>query len=273
MHPTCEVLVPIRGRAYNRIIRDSARQVRTMRISNPSMRASLLISSALALSLVSPSRLNLLAWTAGGFAAMPFPPAPLSASASSSADLDGDGQAERLELTEGTAAILRGGDVLWNSPANWRVIQASISDFNHDGQSEVALLLWREYAPWPVDAYMLHPGRISDFHDGDNQSCHMILIGWRRQAFGEIWAGSALADPIIAFIGADIEGDGRMELIALEGSYGDTREIAQVITVWDWNGFGFTLRWRGPEGSLRAVSAARAQDGSLLLFLQGTARR
>lgn len=244
-----------------------------MRNPESGMRASLLISSALALSLVSPSRINLLAWKDGGFSTMPFPPAPLFASAISSADLDGDGQAESLVLTEGIATILRGGNVLWSSPANWRVIQTSINDFNHDGQPEVALLLWRDFTPWPVDAYMLHPGQISDFHDGDNQSCHLILIGWRRQAFGEIWAGSALADPIVALIGADIEGDGRMELIALEGNYGGAREIAQAITVWDWNGFGFTLRWRGLEGSLRALSAVRAEDDSLLLFLQGTARR
>jgi len=273
MHSPREVLVSIKGRAYNRFAPDQARQVRTMRNPESGMRASLLISSALALSLVSPSRLNLLAWTAGGFTAMPFPTAPLTASTISSADLDGDGQAESLELTEGMATILRGDDVLWSSPANWRVIQSSISDFNHDGLPEVALLLWREFAPWPVDAYMLHPGRISDFHDGDNQSCHLILIGWRRQAFDEIWAGSALADPIVAFIGADIEGDGTMELIALEGNYDGTREIAQAITVWDWNGFGFTLRWRGLEGSWRALSTARAQDGSSLLFFQGTARR
>jgi len=152
MHPLREVLVSIKGRAYNRVAPDQARQVRTMKIPNPGMRANLLISSALALSLVSPSRLNLLAWTAGGFTAMPFPAAPLTASAISSADLDGDGQEESLELIEGIATILRGDDVLWSSPVNWRVIQSSISDFNHDGQPEVALLLWREFACGRVHA-------------------------------------------------------------------------------------------------------------------------
>ncbi len=244
-----------------------------MNLPNLGIRVRLLINSALALSLVSPACLNLFAWTADGLTRASYPSLPLSTSEQSSADLDGDGRVERVGLIDGIAIVERGGELLWSSPTNWRVIQASISDLNHDGQPEIALLLWREFAPWPVDAYMIHHGRIDDFHDRHNQSCHLVLIGWRRNEFGEIWAGSALADPIVAFSAADIEGDGRQELIALEGHYDYSKEIAQAVTIWDWNGFGFTLRSRALEGRFRALSAARAPSGSLLLFVQGAARR
>ncbi len=244
-----------------------------MNLPSLGIRARLLITSALALSLVSPACLNLFAWTSDGLTPAPFPSFLLSPTSPSAADLDGDGREERVELIDGVALIKRGEELLWSSPADWRVTQASISDFNHDGQSELSLLLWREFAPWPVDAYMLHSGRIDDFHDRQNQSCHLILIGWRRNAFGEIWAGSALADPIVAFSAVDIEGDGKQELIALEGRYDRSKEIAHTITIWDWNGFGFTLRSRALEGRFRALAAVRAPSGSLLLFVQGAARR
>ena len=236
-------------------------------------RAVLLICSALALSLTSPVPLQLMAWSADALTPTAFPADRVLMTAPATADLDGEGSMESLELIGGRAVIRREDAVLWSSPEDWEVIQGSISDLNRDDQPEVALLLWREFAPWPVDAYMLHPGRIQDFHDAHNRSCHLILIGWRRQTFREIWAGSALSDPIAAFSAIDIDGDDRQELIALEGTYDRNKQVAEAITVWDWNGFGFTLRWRSLEGRFQALTAAHILDGPIFLIVQGLARR
>lgn len=233
-------------------------------------RTTLLICSALALSLISPVSLNLMAWTSDALRSVPYPAEWQLAAAPVVADFDGDGSLENLQLIEGRASLHRGDAELWTSPENWDVIQASISDLNRDDQPEVVLLLWREFAPWPVDAYMLHPGRIQDFHDAENRSCHLILIGWRRQAFREIWAGSALSDPIVDFNAVDIDSDGHQELVALEGTYERNKQLAQAITVWDWNGFGFTLRWRSSEGRFRALTAAKDLEGPIFLIVQGS---
>jgi hypothetical protein len=236
-------------------------------------RSALLICSALALSLTSPVPLQLMAWTTDALTCAAFPAERVLMAAPATADLDGEGSLESLQLIDGRAIIRREDAVLWTSPEGWEVIQVSISDLNRDDQPEVALLLWREFAPWPVDAYMLHPGRIQDFHDAHNRSCHLILIGWRRQAFREIWAGSALSDPIAAFSAIDIDDDGWQELIALEGAYNRSKHVAQAITVWDWNGFGFTLRWRSLGGRFQALTAAHLHDGPIFLIVQGLARR
>ncbi|HEY70764.1 MAG TPA: hypothetical protein G4O08_09290 [Anaerolineae bacterium] len=236
-------------------------------------RAALLICSALALSLTSPVPLQLMAWTADALQATAFPAKRVLMVSPATVDLDGDGSLESVELVDGRAIIRREDADLWTSPEDWQVIQGSISDLNHDDQPEVALLLWREFAPWPVDAYMLHPGRIQDFHDAHNRSCHLILIGWRSQTFREIWAGSALSDPITAFSAVDIDGDGRQELIALEGTYDRNKRVARAITVWDWNGFGFTLRWRSLGGRFQTLTAAHIHDGPIFLIVQGLARR
>ncbi|TET81122.1 MAG: hypothetical protein E3J37_09770, partial [Anaerolineales bacterium] len=144
----------------------------------------LLISSVLALSLVAPARLNLFTWTQTSLTPALHFPLIQPTTTITEADLDADGWTEQVILQDGIAYIRRGVVTLWSTPPEWQVTQAKITDLNLDGQPEVALLLWRDFAPWPIDAFLAHPGRIQGFHDQHGQSCHLILIGWRRQAFG-----------------------------------------------------------------------------------------
>jgi hypothetical protein len=159
-----------------------------------------------------------------------------------STDLDGNGIQETLALNGGILSIYSGEKLAWQSPAEWRIVQVAITDLNHDGQPEVTLLLWRPFRPWPVDQWLPRGGRIADFHDAEGQSCHLILIGWRSNGYHELWAGSALAEPITSFAAADLDGDNAQELGALEGRYSDPRSApARLFKVWKWNGFGFTV--------------------------------
>jgi hypothetical protein len=196
-----------------------------------------------ALTLVSPARLH--AWNLGpgglGPAVLPTPAAPLSSPPG--ADLKGDGQSETLTVAQGRATILEAGRAVWQSPADWQVLQAAFTDLNRDGRPEVAMLVWRAFQPWPVDRWLPAGGRIQDFHDAAGQSCHLILIGWRHEGqYGELWAGSALAEPLRAFAAADLNGDGAQELLTLDGRYADPRSApARELKVWEWNGFGFSV--------------------------------
>jgi hypothetical protein len=129
----------------------------------------------------------------------------------------------------------------WQSPSAWRVDQARMTDLNRDGIPEVTLLIWRPFRPWPVDAWLPHGGRIENFHDAGGMSCHIILIGWKQASFRELWAGSAMANPVKSFTVADLEGNGRQYLITLEAEYDDPAfDPARRLKVWEWNGFGFT---------------------------------
>jgi hypothetical protein len=68
------------------------------------------------------------------------------------------------------------------------------------------------------------------------------LIGGKQGAFREIWAGSALADPVNRFAAVDLMGNGQQYLVTLEGQYDDPSSApARRLKVWEWNGFGFTL--------------------------------
>lgn len=175
-------------------------------------------------------------------------------------DLDADGRMETLTLENSRAALRSATGVsLWQTPVDWEVRQAQIADLNRDGQPEAALLIWRPFAPWPIDAWLPYPGRINDFHDSAGRACHLILIGHTRFGWGELWAGSALSEPFTSFAPADLDGDGRQELAALQGLYDDPpARPARALTVWEWNGFGFTLLARHPARftSLQVVQTA-----------------
>lgn len=133
-----------------------------------------------------------------------------------------------------------GGEILWQSAPDWRVTEAQIADINHDGKNEVVLLVWRAFQPWPVDRFMPYGGRIEGHQNQAGQSCQIILMGWQNGAYREVWAGSALAKPVSSIQIADLDGDGLVELAALENDY-DSNQKGGQLTIWRWIGFVFSL--------------------------------
>lgn len=184
------------------------------------------------------------------------------------ADLNGDGQVENLTLEGGEARIEQHGQVTWHSPADWQVTQALIGDLDRDGRPEVDLLVWRPFRPWPIDRFLPYGGRIDSFQDSQGRSCQVILIAWRGNAYQERWAGSALAEPLQAFVAADLDGDGRQELVGLETSYDAlANSPAQAVSLWAWNGFGFSLLAR-QSGAFQQMAAYAPQGSEPFLVLQ-----
>ena len=186
------------------------------------------------------------------------------------ADFSRSGSLESLELARGRLTILSAGKPVWQSPPAWTVVQAQITDLNRDGVPEATLLVWRPFQPWPVDRWLPHGGRIAGFHDEKGNSCHIILIGWCGSGYGELWAGSALAEPVRSFAVADLNGDHAQELVTLEGTYAQSWTFlaapAHAIKVWEWNGFGFTVV-SSIKGVFDKLALAQANSGHILILV------
>ena len=186
--------------------------------------------------------------------------------ATNSADFDVDGLMETLTSTGGSAAIWGGGQIQWESPPAWHVEQAKVTDLNRDEIPEATLLVWRPFRPWPVDTWLPHGGRIDGFHDSRGMSCHIILIGWKQGAFRELWAGSAMANPVKVFTVADLMGNGQQYLVTLEGQYDDLLSSpARRLKVWEWNGFGFT-NVNELEKAFSLMGTAEINDRQILIL-------
>ena len=215
----------------------------------------------------SPAPLHALELDTGGLSRVALPAGNIAIKPAVEADFNQDGLQEHLLLANGRLAIISGDRSVWQSPAAWSVVQAGITDLNHDGVPEAALLVWRPFRPWPVDRWLPAGGRIAGFQDAAGDSCQVILIGWRGREYGELWAGSALAEPVHSFAVADLNGDKVQELVTLDGSYAAPRSApALALKVWEWNGFGFA-DVSTMTGTFYNMALVHAMDGRNLILL------
>jgi len=155
----------------------------------------------------------------------------------------------------------------WQSPDTWTVQNMEWSDLNHDGRVELTLLVKRPFKPWPVDQFLPYGGRIKNHHDIAGNSSHIIMIGWKKDHWGEVWAGSALARPVRMFTTADVNQDGIQELVVLEGDYDDTNvSQASSLAIWKWDGFGFELVSRLEQPCRQFILTYSRQNEPLILL-------
>ena len=151
-------------------------------------------------------------------------------------------------------------------PSDWHVTAAIFADVTGDEIPEWLLLVWRPWRDWPIQRWSTVPSPIAGFHESVGDSCHLILLDPRDGR--EIWAGSALPVPLLALAAGDVDGDGRGELVTLEGEYATGRAgPATHVDVWRWNGFGFTLAYRSPPGTFRQLRLTDANDDGTLDIL------
>ncbi len=165
-------------------------------------------------------------------------------------DIDGDGQAETFALKDGVLDMT-GGAAGWRSPDSWWVDNFAVADVNGDGDPELAMSAWRagsfgESKPfWAED-------------DAEVRN-HFFVFSLKDGRVGSLWQSSALERPNCEFVFADIDGDGRQELVVNEGDYGPGAACrGRSLAVWRWSDWGFANAWRGPDGSFSGLTAGSA---------------
>ncbi len=161
-------------------------------------------------------------------------------------DLRGNGEAQRVCLdASGVLTVAASNDsaapIVWrNEDPAWQITGFAVGDPNDDGRSEVLFLLWK-----PDENGILRS--------------HPFMLGRRGGEYRIIWGGSATAVPLQDLALADLEGDGRGELIVLEGG-SRPGDGAERLVVLRWHGWGFQVEWRSPPGDWQRL-ALRDEDG------------
>lgn len=165
-------------------------------------------------------------------------------------DLTGDGAPETIRLDHGRLSLAGGGGPDWTNPPEWQVIDLAGGDPNHDGRQELVLALRK---PDRLGIVLTHP----------------FVLGYRQGEYRLLWGGSAASEPILEIELADVDGDGEQELVVLEEL--PNAETGRTVSVWRWNGWGFSLAWRSDAGrftNLRVV--AREKQDIILVDVLST---
>ena len=145
---------------------------------------------------------------------------------SGEADLTGDGLPEQIQRQADQVFVYQDGKQVWITPGSWKVVDLALGDPDFDGRQEMMMAFWRADKTGVLRS-------------------HPFLVGFREGSYHETWGGSGVSDPILELELGDVDGDGIQELVVLE----QRKSGKQAVTVWDWHGWGFSLKWRSQEGN------------------------
>lgn len=171
-------------------------------------------------------------------------------------------EATTIMLAEGSLTVVHQGHEVWRSDPSWDVHQLLVADVNNDGKQEAAFVLWKPFRLEPAIIYQTF-NFPSLWEEGTLRN-HLFLYGWRDAAWQHLWCSSPVADPIMELAAGDVDGDGSSELVVLEGSYDAPDAAATHVSVWIWNGWGFTLQWRSPGGVWHHLMLQDVTDDGVL---------
>lgn len=147
-------------------------------------------------------------------------------------DLDNDGIMEKFMLKDGKIEIRKDNKLIWYSPEEWWVDYFFIGDADNDGINELCLLVWKVGSFGPNRPFWIEEEDTS-FRN------HLFLFKLIDGEIKPVWQSSNLDKPNFYATLVDYNDDGKNELLVIEGSYTDFK--LRKRTIWQWNGWGFSL--------------------------------
>lgn len=160
-----------------------------------------------------------------------------------SADLDNNLSQEIYILENGRLTVTENSKKVWQSPGDWWVDNFLLSDSTNDGTVDLNLSVWKAG----------NFGSSKPFWVKENDQSvknHFFVFNFKAGRVTPLWQSSNLEKPNKEIAIADINGDNKNDLVAIEGNYEDEKNCEEnYIAVWQWNGWGFSNEWRSDKGN------------------------
>lgn len=161
---------------------------------------------------------------------------------SGSADLNKNSIPEVYALERGRLSVAEDAEIIWQSSEDWWIEDFALADANNDGTMDLNLSLWKAG----------NFGTSQPFWITENDQSvknHFFVLDFLHGTFQTIWGSSNLRAPNCEFKIEDTDGDGKNDLVVIEGDYAQAPACrGDHVAVWKWNGWGFANEWRSAPG-------------------------
>jgi poly-gamma-glutamate synthesis protein (capsule biosynthesis protein) len=175
-------------------------------------------------------------------------------------DLDNNSILEKYDLENGRLTIWEDKKVVWQSPSEWWVDNFVLADSNNDGIANINLSLWKAGNFGSSKPFWIKENDMSVKN-------HFFVLDFINGAVKQVWGSSNLAEPNCKFQIADINNDGKNELITIEGDYSQEPKCnGNYVAVWRWNDWGFSNEWRSEKGNFFGLEIEKIDGKSYIII-------
>lgn len=181
------------------------------------------------------------------------------ASKKEQADLDNNSILENYDLEDGRLTITENEKMIWQSPSDWWIDNFALADSNNDGVVDINLSLWKSGSFGTSKPFWIKENDISVKN-------HFFVLDFSGGTIKQVWGSSNLAEPNCEFKIADVDNDGKNDLVVVEGDYSQKLKCTgNYVAVWKWNDWGFSNEWRSEKGNFANLEIEKIDEKSYIV--------
>ena len=174
-------------------------------------------------------------------------------------DLDNDSFPENYDWENGKLTITENEKMIWQSPSNWWIDDFVLADSNNDGIVDINLSLWKSGSFGTSKPFWVKENDMSVKN-------HFFVLDFSDGSIKQVWGSSNLVEPNCEFKIADVDNDGKKDLVVVEGDYSQKPECdGNYVAVWKWNDWGFSNEWRSEKGNFANLEIEKIDGKSYIV--------
>lgn len=128
------------------------------------------------------------------------------------------------------------------SHPEWEIQQILYGDFTNEGKQQAAVYVWKEGT-----YYKAMPFWVTENDDSYKQ--HLFIYEFTPRGIKAVWQSSNLPYINTQTQLADVDNDGKNELVVIERPYLLGRiYFGTHVAIWQWDSWGFKNIWRSEKG-------------------------